>query len=170
MKNLPPYTIEILLFNAYHCNPRWKVDEQWDIFGCLCFISTKIQFFDFIFLLWLFAILRFRSHLSGLTFSFGVRLCFPIPIDKVAPTRNLAIPCPIGRWSCRPVTTVTLTFSARGRGERRKSVRDVNKKMSEVWSKVKPRKYKIKEIFVEVKRRQPNMPHCSSTFQQGFQW
>ena len=35
-------TLEILLANAYHWNPCWKVDEQCHIFGCLPITLTKV--------------------------------------------------------------------------------------------------------------------------------
>ena len=41
--------MEILLFNAYHWNPCWKVDEQCCISGCLRFVSTKNTNSDFTF-------------------------------------------------------------------------------------------------------------------------
>ena len=56
-------TLEILLVNAYHWNPCWKVEEQCHIFGCLLKLLAKIQFTDFrYFFFWLLVIILFTSH------------------------------------------------------------------------------------------------------------
>ena len=44
-QNFAPDTLEILLANAYHWNPCWKVEEQCHIFGWLHCTSTKTQLF-----------------------------------------------------------------------------------------------------------------------------
>ena len=115
VKIFAPDTMEILLINAYHWNPCWKVDEQCIISGCLRCISTKMQLFSYLYfaMTWLFSI----SIFLFLTLAYG------IPNDS----ESCAITQPRPSLPDRPDPPMVihahcqllLLAITRGRGERR---------------------------------------------------
>ena len=128
-QNFAPDTMEILLFNAYHWNPCWKVDEQCCISGCLRYVSTKVQLFSYIYFamnsaafqyiwLWSLCLLLYvwffkKAAIFNQSQSSWLSFCQNCAITQPR------IPCPIGRQSRTPRVTMVTLQTTRGRGERR---------------------------------------------------
>ena len=145
-------TLEILLVDAYHWNPCWKVDEHCHIFGCFPFISTKVQLFLLLILchdihiyddFWLLRFFVVTSDVSGGKWRFSTN--HRALVSKVAIFGQLQSSRqwggdfqPITASQCRPVPGA-VTEGATGAVGAKIATRDVNKMMTRsqkknIWS------------------------------------
>ena len=173
-------TLKILLANTYHWNPCWKVDEMSHFWMIVYYIDKSITFLLTYNLPWL----QQHFDIFDLTVIWLCRLQFVVvclifvaifnqsqsswtKLRNRATSHSLPNRPMIKHAQSGNVTTKT----TRGRFRRKRSQNhpcDVNKMMTRSQKK----KYlkSVNCIFANNLSKQPKMWHCSSTFQQGFQW